>query len=170
MDVKRGNSIVKSLHNLLLTALCVAVGVMVLTGCGDSPKKAVKTDGGDSPKKVVKTDDDDSPAAVVKKWHAAISAGDQAEADKYVTGAKSERFNKRMIKNIRGFVEDAKDTGGLGAHARKELESWKGLTFKETASSGDSATVTASSNGETIRFTLQKVNGKWKIDTAKGFK
>ena len=140
-----GKGMFKGLRALWLTALCAA-GVVFLAGCGDSPE------------------------TVAKKWHAAISEGNQAEADKYVTGSDSERLNKRMIKKISRFEEDAKDNGGLGDHARKELDGWKNLKFEKKASSDDSATVAASSNGVTINLAFKKVDGKWKIDLGKSFK
>ena len=145
MDVKREKGIVRSFRNALLTVLCAAAGVMFLAGCGDSPE------------------------TVAKKWHAAISEGNQAEADKYVTGSDSEMINKRMIKRISGFEKDAKNNGVGGDHARKELDGWKNLKFEKKASSDDSATVAASSNGVTINFAFKKVDGKWKIDLGKSF-
>ena len=134
-----GKGMFKGLRALLLTALCAA-GIVFLAGCGDSPE------------------------TVVKKWHAAVSEGNQAEADKYVTGPKAEKFNKRMIGRISDFEKDAKDNGGLGDHARKQLDGWKNMKFEKTGSAGDTATVTAASDGEKVEITLKKVDGKWKID------
>ena len=146
MDVKREKGVFGAFRNALLTVLCAAAGIMFLAGCGDSPE------------------------TVAKKWHAAISEGNQAEADKYVTGSDSERLNKRMIKRISEFEKDAKDNGGLGDHARKELDGWKNLKFEKAKSSGDSATVAASSNGETFNLAFRKVDGKWKLDLEKSFR
>ena len=144
MKIEMGKNMYNGLRVLLLTALCAA-GVVFLTGCGDSPE------------------------AVVKKWHAAVSVGNQAEADMYVTGSKAEKFNKRMIGKLRDFEKDAKDNGGLGDHARKQLDGWKNMKFEKKDSSGDTATVTAASGDEKVEITLKKVDGKWKIDTDKSF-
>ena len=134
-----GKSMLKGLRALVLTALCTA-GVMFLTGCGDSPE------------------------TVVKKWHTAVSEGNQAEADKHVTGPKGEKFNKRMIKKLHDFEKESKDNGGLGDHARKQLDGWKNMKFEKKSSSGDTATVTGTSDGEKVEITLKKVDGNWKID------